>query len=301
VVTVATWMVWMMVGAPSAFADEFAVVVVVGHEAGDTSTATFMDGFRLAVDESPDVSHPAGVEGGDHLGSMDVVITVVDGVSGSEEIVSAVTDSVALEGAAIVVADLSPPDLEAMIGPLAESETMLIAVSDTGSGEFGPTRFFYPVNDLGNGELLLDLGGPTFEAAFVDAYGVEPTAVAKRGYLAGRLVDVAVGATNRDPGDEQSLAAGLAAVTGSSPDLPDVTTDVGVAASSPDVTTDVGVAASSPDVTTDVGVAASSPDVTTSDSDGERNSGSNPWPVAIAALVVAAIIGMAAYAMSRRR
>ena len=52
-----------------AYGDGFTLVVVVD---GDERTDPAARGLRMAVDESPDVSHPAGPEGGDHLGGVDV-------------------------------------------------------------------------------------------------------------------------------------------------------------------------------------------------------------------------------------
>lgn len=43
-----------------------------------SSSSDARDGFKLAVDESPDVSHPVGMEAGDHLGGIDVEITYLE-------------------------------------------------------------------------------------------------------------------------------------------------------------------------------------------------------------------------------
>lgn len=203
----------MVFAAPPAFADEFAVGILLDSANSDSTDSTFMDGFQLAVDQSPDVSHPPGAEGGDHLGSMDVILIVVDNATRPEEFLAAAVDLIEREGVAIIVADVSPDVLAALFGPITESEAMLIVMSDTGGAEFSATRSFFAAPEQDGLEVLLTDQNPTFEDAFVSAYSLSPSASATRGYLAGRLVDISVEATDRDPYDEQALAKGLADAT----------------------------------------------------------------------------------------
>jgi len=201
---------WVVV-ATFAFADVFEVGILLDPT---TSDSTFMEGFQLAVDQSPDVSHPPGVEGGDHLGSMDVVMVVVDSAAGLPEspepadFVTAAADLIGA-GAAILVADVEPDVLSALFEPVTESPRMLFAMSDTGGAEFPETLFFFAATLRTGLETLLTDRTPAFEDAFFTAYDRSPSTAATRGYLAGRLVDLSVEATNRNPFDGQALTDGL--------------------------------------------------------------------------------------------
>ena len=207
--------VGVVFSAAPAFADEFVVGIVVGQTTSDTPNSTFMDGFQLAVDQSPDVSHPAGVEGGDHLGSMDVIMVVVEDVTEPDQAVAAVVDLIERDGAAIIVADVAQDVLASILGPVTESETMLIAMSDTGGADIPATPFFFAAAAQGRAGVLLTDRNPAFEEAFVAAYGRLPSESVTRGYVAGRLVDLSVEATDRDPSDGEALIDGLVAAIGS--------------------------------------------------------------------------------------
>jgi len=206
-------LVWVVFSATPALADEFVVGIVVGQTTSDMPDSTFMDGFQLAVDQSPDVSHPAGVEGGDHLGSMDVVMVAVEGVTDPDRAVAAVVDLIERDGVAFIVADVSREVLASIIGPVTESGTMLIAMSDISEAEFPATLFFFAVSNQDQTALLLTDRTPVFEDAFVAAYGGPPSEAATRGYVAGRLVDVSVEATDRDPSNVEAIVDGLVGVT----------------------------------------------------------------------------------------
>jgi hypothetical protein len=203
--------IWIVLGAAPAVADEFTVGVVADPGLG----AAYLEGFQLAVDQSPDVSHAAGTEGGDHLGSMDVNIVAVVDVAEFGELIDAAIDMVERSGAAIVVADVPPEVLGVIHGPITSSGTMLIATAGTSGVDLASTPSFFAAADRARLEELLTDRLPAFEEAFAAAYGVSPSDAAARGYLAGRLVDEAVGATDRDPSDVEALAAGLVAATGS--------------------------------------------------------------------------------------
>jgi hypothetical protein len=69
---------WMALNVSGALADEFTVAIVISPMGSEVLSDEFMEGFQLAVDQSPDVSHPPNTEGGDHLGSMDVAFVVID-------------------------------------------------------------------------------------------------------------------------------------------------------------------------------------------------------------------------------
>jgi len=200
---------WSVVGAAPALADEFTVGVVLESPVSDP---TFMDGFRLAVDQSPDVSHPAGVEGGDHLGSMDVAIVVVESSRGLDEIVAATRDLVSADGAAIVVADVSSATSAAVATFPTGPEALVIIVGDsTLTGRAVPPGTF--VIGPEQMEAVLANQVPPLREAFVARYGSTPSPAASRGFVVGRLIDIAVEATDRDPSDIETLTAALVTAT----------------------------------------------------------------------------------------
>ncbi|MFV2062121.1 MAG: hypothetical protein ACC726_01245 [Chloroflexota bacterium] len=194
------------------FADEFAVGILVDPSARDSEEPTFMEGFQLAVDQSADVSHPAGEEGGDHLGSMDVVMLVVDDATGPDELLGAAIELAEVEGVPIIVADISSDALAAIAGPVTDAGTMLIVMSDSTGLDLPPTPRLFAAQEHIGVEALLGDRDPGFEDAFLAANGQLPSADAARGYIAGRLVDIGVEATDRDPFDVPTLADALAAV-----------------------------------------------------------------------------------------
>jgi len=272
-------MVGLALGATPASADEFTIAILVdpGVEAG--AGATFMEGFQIAVDQSPDVSHPEGVEGGDHLGSMDVVMLVVEGALDPDEFVQAAIELIESDGVAFVVADVSPEATAALFGPVTDAEVMLLTMSDTGGTEFAPTLFFFPAAEHPGAEALLVDRTPTFSDAYTTRYGQPPSAAANRGYMAGRLVDISVEATDRDPTDEVTIAAALLTATGASPE--------------PVSTTTSAPSSSTSSSTTDAATIEAQP------IDTETPSGFPAIPLAIGA-AVAVIAGFAIRAARRR-
>ncbi len=171
-------LVTLAVGAEAARADEFRVGVVAGPDRD-----RFVAGFRVAVDESPDVGHPPGVEGGDHLGGMDVMVAVA---SDGDEVAST----------PIVVGP--DPDL---LAPLAGTGPALLAVTR----QPRPTDGVFTVTADEVHHLLSDRT-PELATRLQSGGGpVDDVVVA--GYLAGRLVDLAVSATARDPSDTDKVRA----------------------------------------------------------------------------------------------
>jgi len=203
------------VGATPAFADEFQVGILIDPSLSEADSGEFMDGFQLAVDQSPDVSHPEGVEGGDHLGSMDVVFVVTEVAGEPNEVLGAALQLIEGSRPPIIIADVSADALAIVAGPVAESEAMLIAMSGTGASELPDSPLFFAAGEGSGAAGLLTDRSPTFEEAFATAYSRQPTAAAARGYLAGRLVDLAVEATDRDPTDSQTLMAAMLEASGS--------------------------------------------------------------------------------------
>lgn len=208
-------LVWMILSASPAFADEFKVGIILDPA---TSDSTFMEGFQLAVDQSPDVSHPPGVEGGDHLGSMDIVMVVIDDATGPDGLLAAANRLVEGEGVAIIVADISPESLRTIMGPITDSGTMLLALSNVASDEFPETPRLLIVGDQSDADALLADRAATFRDAFIAANGGAPSETATRGYISGRLVDIGVEATDRDPSDTGTLIDAMTAAMRTSAD-----------------------------------------------------------------------------------
>ncbi len=212
----------IVLGASPAFADEFQVGILLDSSLSDSEKAAFMEGFQLAVDQSPDVSHPAGEEGGDHLGSMDIVIIVAETEGQPSEVLASALGLVDGGRPPIIVAHVSTDALALLIGPVTDSQTTLIAMLRADGRDLGaPSPFFFAAIEGSGVSKLLKDRSPAFEEAFSTATARPPTAAAARGYLAGRLVDLGVEATDRDPTDNQALVAAMLEATGpAAPDRP---------------------------------------------------------------------------------
>lgn len=186
----------LWVGAPPAMAHEFKVVLV------ESDTETAVDarrGFRLAVDQSPDVSHPPDEEAGDHLGGIDVDILSVHVASPS---VAEEVTSLLASGASAVVVLAGGPGADAAIASALARGKLVIALGTTASPTAAP------------GQIVLLAGRPSDErrfAAFVEALaettGSDPTEAAALGYDAGMLLD----ALARGLGEDLTPGANLAA------------------------------------------------------------------------------------------
>jgi len=205
----ATVLVSLVLGATAALADEFTVGILVDSPTTEPEDGSFMAGFQIAVDQSPDVSHPEGVEGGDHLGSIDVVLVVANGAGSEADLLDIVSDMVD-RGVAIIVVDLSADALQTLHGPITEAGVMLISMSDAGGSNFAPTTLFFDAAAAVGPIALLADRTPSFEDAYAAIHDGAPPPSAVRGYIAGRLVDIAVEATDRDPSDVSTLAETLA-------------------------------------------------------------------------------------------
>jgi len=192
-----------------ASADVFKLGVLLDKTISEDGTSTFMEGFRIAVDQSPDISHPVGIEGGDHLGGIDVEIITVDTARTTEEFTEAVRNLVDRENVPIIIADVSPEILKEIITPVVESGVALLAISEAAWVEV-LSPLFFNITKKEQIELLLSDRIPSFQEEFVLRYGRTPSEPATRGYIAGRLVDIAVNATNRNPFDQEALRIGLA-------------------------------------------------------------------------------------------
>lgn len=193
----------LWVGAPPAMAHEFKVVLV---ESDTETAADARRGFRLAVDQSPDVSHPPGEEAGDHLGGVDVDIVSVQGASPS---VAAEVRSLLDAGASAVVVLAGGSGADAAIASARARNKLVLAIGATASPTAAP------------GLVVLRGGSPSDErrfAAFVEAFaettGSDPTEAAALGYDAGMLLDALV----RGLGEDLTPGANLAAAVNAASD-----------------------------------------------------------------------------------
>lgn len=198
-------------GARPALAHEFRLALVTpasGTANTGLSGTDVRDGFRLAVDRSPDVSHPAGADAGDHLGGVDVDVSVIEGTeaAGAAEAVKEELDA----GLTAVVVIASAPTARAVTTEL-EGFPVLV-VTATGAGASAPA-------DAGALQLR-QRPGPPFEsavavdvaAAFEQAYGRDLSASAALGYDAGRLLDAAIAGADGGVEDLGSVVAAGSAV-----------------------------------------------------------------------------------------
>ena len=197
-VVVAMTVCVQLLQASPALAHEFTLVLVEA-DVGDAADAG--RGFRLAVDQSPDVSHPPAEDAGDHLGGVDVDIVSVDArLPSVREQVSELLDS----GASAVVVLADGPDVEGATTATTARRKPVFAIDVGDSIEAAP------------GQLRLRSRGATddrrftdFEAAFAAATGSAPSVAATLGYDAGKLVDAIVGALGEhlEPGPALTAAA----------------------------------------------------------------------------------------------
>ncbi len=202
---------WMVLGATPVLADQFKVGILLDPAVTDSS---FMEGFQLAVDQSPDISHPAGVEGGDHLGGIDVEMVIGENTIQVEDFIVEALKMLEVEMVDMIITDVSPEILGVMFPLITESSRVLIAMSDIGENNFKETLFFFPVAGReGAGDLLTDKT-LTFEDAFLEEYNRAPSETETRGYIAGRIIDIAVGATNNDPSNLRAFNNALLGAVG---------------------------------------------------------------------------------------
>lgn len=198
------------VGGQPALAHEFTVALVTPTSAtanAELDGSDVTDGFRLAVDRSPDVSHAPGTAAGDHLGGVDVDVTVIDGTSATDA--AAAVQQGTGSGLTVVVVVAADATARAVAQGLRGSSVLLVVARGGAAG--GPA-------DVGALQLAQRSapGVDTAEAAevaaaFRRAHGRPLSAAAALGYDAGRLIDVAVARADDGIEDLDSvIAAGIA-------------------------------------------------------------------------------------------
>lgn len=188
--------------ASPAFAHEFTLVLV---EADAGAAADAGRGFRLAVQQSPDVSHAPGQEAGDHLGGVDVDIVSVDArLPSVTEEVSGLLDS----GASAVVVLAGGPDVQGVTAAAMARKKPVFAIDAENSTWPRPGQISLRSRGQADERRFAD-----FAAAFTTASGPAPTDAATLGYDAGRLVDAVVLELGEhlEPGPALSEAATTAA------------------------------------------------------------------------------------------
>lgn len=185
-----------------AAAHEIRIALVTPESAEPDADAR--RGFLLAVDQSPDVSHPPGPDAGDHLGGVDVEIVTVDTAAGGDAARDRV-DDVLDGGVSAVVISAPTPVLNAVSAAADPRGILTIAVAEDGAdappGSDVVLRAL-PPDRVDRARL------DRFDAEFADAYRRSPTSTAALGYDAGRLLDELIRETGEDlPLDRVPAAA----------------------------------------------------------------------------------------------
>ena len=201
--------VGLLAAAPAARAHRVGLVVVAPPDApaGDA-----VDGFRLAVDQSPDVSHPPGPGAGDHLGGIDVEVTVVERGERPADAGRRVARLVS-SGARLVVV-LPPATVSREIVPRIRVDGVLIVAAGTRAAL--PKKPALPVVLLGDRPLDRDDRGrlARFEQAFARRYARTPSRAARSGYNAARLLDRVLARLGEGPFTGQALSTAVARAAG---------------------------------------------------------------------------------------
>lgn len=201
---------WSAASRP-ALAHEFklALVTPAAETAGPVNGTDVRDGFRLAVDQSPDVSHAPGTEAGDHLGGVDVDISLIDG-SAPATASRAVERQLTAGLTAVVV--IAPAAITRAVAAELEGTSALLLVGHA-SGD-GPEAIGHALRLAQNDRWAAGSSrAERFVAQFERAYGRAPSSSAALGYDAGRLLDAAVADASDGVEDLESV---VAAATGRS-------------------------------------------------------------------------------------
>lgn len=181
--------------APAAVAHEFRVTVIVADgPAGDEAWA----GFRLAVDRSPDVSHPSGVESGDHLGGVDVELELLRAGRVGRDLETELRASLSRGSSIVVLIGSDETSGAARVGNVVAAADAVVVASGfettlpAGSIVMMPRRSDDPAGPAAD-----------VEAAFAAAHGRAATQSVLAGYDAAALVDTLVAELGHDvgPGD----------------------------------------------------------------------------------------------------
>ena len=209
-VVVVTTVGWLG-GVHPALAHEFTLALVTptsGTANADLDGSDVVDGFRFAVDQSPDVSHPPGADAGDHLGGVDVDVIVIDGTHATEA-AAAVKQQVDI-GLTTLVLIANGPTARAVTKELETSSVLLVTAEGAGASAPSDTSELH----------LTQRSAPSFKsgvaadvaAAFERAHGRELSPAAALGYDAGRLLDAALARSEDGIEDLESVVAAASGV-----------------------------------------------------------------------------------------
>ena len=193
----AAGLVTAVLGQTPALAHELRVVVV---ESESPATTDARRGFRLAVDQSPDVSHLPGLDGGDHLGGVDVELLSVDVTGRGRQTPDRVEQL--LDGAAAVLVFTDVPAVDVVTNAAAARGILVISGTPSPPARGNGSRIelrLKPPEERNRGRM------EAFAVTFTDAYGMYPTDAALLGFDAGLLLDRLVAQV----GDVLSLASRL--------------------------------------------------------------------------------------------
>lgn len=174
--------------APHASAHEIGIALVAAEGAG-------VDGFRLAVDQSPDVSHAPGADAGGHLGGIDVDVRVV-GSSRARAVPG---------GARVVVVLPRAGELPAeILSRVRASEPLVVVAGDRAAPPLPVVLLRErPPARVDRARLA------RFERAFVRRYGRSAGRAARVGYEAGRLVDGLLARLGEGPFRDAAIAGAV--------------------------------------------------------------------------------------------
>ena len=179
----------MLIAAQPAAAHEIGLVLVAAR--GDA-----VDGFRLAVDESPDVSHAPGPEAGDHLGGIDVEVSVVGPREGAA-LRAGVARAIA-SGARVVVV-LARASVASDVVATVRSAGPLIVVAGAGRAVRDSPAAAVVLLGTGASGSVDRVRLDRFRRAFARRYRRSASDAALAGYDAGRLVDSLLGTLGEGP------------------------------------------------------------------------------------------------------
>lgn len=194
----------VLTAAPNAYAHELGLVLVAPGASG--SRADAVDGFRLAVDESPDVSHPAGEAAGDHLGGIDVETTLVTGRSASAD--RRVARAVAA-GARVVVVLAPGAGAGETFSAVRATRPLIVLAGMRGTPSGDPDALAVLLQPRSAAKAELERLAQ-FERRFTDRYARAVSATARTGYNAGKLLDSLLAQLGEGPFAEPALAAAVA-------------------------------------------------------------------------------------------
>ena len=202
---------WAALPSP-ARAHEFRLALITPTSAAanaELSGSDVRDGFRLAVDQSPDVSHPAGADAGDHLGGIDVDVSVIDSTDPAHAAASLKQQLATGLTAAVVIA--SAPTARAVTAELADSGVLVMTAG--GAGASAPSNASALHVRQRSATQNDSAVAAAAAAAFGRAYQRELTPAGALGYDAGRLLDAAIARAEDGVEDLDAVVAAAPAVT----------------------------------------------------------------------------------------